>query len=153
MLEKILKTLVLLFLVLLAACSSMSPKEERRLSVLRPESVNLHPKEIVIARSRIKKALADDASIEKLRVVQIFSRVSANGNSLPRYRLFDIDPDSIYQLLGLQNADILVGVNDRVVVNPDIFKVVVRYFIDEKDPQIEIERGGTPLLFKYSITE
>ena len=136
----------------LAACSQLSShSEERRLSVLRPVPRDLKTVEIRLSRDKLNEALTEKVSLEALRIVEIFSSVTPGGDPLPRYRIFGVMPGSVYRLMGLENADIIVGMNDRILANPAVFKAAVQYLPQEKQSELEIVRNSTPMLLRYVI--
>lgn len=140
------------FTLLLTSCTARTALDERRLSALNPTATQIESHEITVQRAELKKALFDTARVERLRVIEVFASPIARG-SYPEYRLFEIEPGSVYQLLGLQNADILVGVNDYIVANPGVFKKFVYLLPQEKEAQIEVRRGNQPMLFHYKVID
>jgi hypothetical protein len=107
--------------------------------------------EMMISRDQLLTALEQDVLTDKLRVVQTFS--SQEAGSVPLYRLFDVHPKSVYGVLGLRNADILVAANERYLRNSIVFKQFVRMLRNEREAMIEVVRGVEPILFSYRFEQ
>lgn len=148
-----LRIFFVLIFVLLAGCSGMRSKqvsEEQRQARTRNTPPLIKTVELAIPKAQLKTALEQDVLTERLRVVAIFR---AEDGTQPFYRLFDVSPNSVYKLLGLQNADVLVAANERYIANPNVFKQYVRLLPQEDKAQIEILRGTEAILLKYSFVE
>jgi hypothetical protein len=107
--------------------------------------------ELSITRDQLLTALEQDVLTDRLRVVQTFS--SQESGNVPLYRLFDVHPKSIYGILGLKNADILVAANERYLRNSLVFKQFVRMLRGESTAMIEVVRGVEPILFSYKFEQ
>lgn len=91
--------------------------------------------------------------LNRLRVLKIV--LSAGGSSgddpMPQYRLFDVKPGGVAEVIGLQNADVLVAANGYVVYHPDQF---LRYLVSiplDEETFIEIRRDGRPIMLEYKF--
>lgn len=91
-------------------------------------------------------------SLYSVRVVPIL-KGDTMSDDLPEYRLFGIEPHSAYWVLGLRNADILVGADDYVIYDSRAFPKFIELLSKQNEGTVEIRRDGKPLLFKYSITD
>jgi type II secretory pathway component PulC len=128
--------------------------DERRLSMLRPVVPKLETQEVSLSREKLLESLKHEQLTRRVRLVQIFNTAAAVSQAtIPEYRLFDIDPHSAYYFIGLRNGDVLMGINGRIVVNPDLLSDYVMLLPNEKESQLEIERGTEAILFKYKIVE
>lgn len=148
-----LKVFFIIILLILSGCSGMRSKsvsEEQRQARTRNTPPLIKTVDLTIPKDRLKTSLEQDVLTEKLRVVAIFR---AEDGTQPFYRLFDVSPNSVYRLLGLQNADVLVAANERYIANPNVFKQYVRLLPQENKAQIEILRGTEALLLKYTFIE
>lgn len=112
------------------------------------EAVNL-----TISKKTYDSALRGSGSLNKIRLIQIYTRGNETAGVIPEYRMFDIQPGSVYSMLGLATGDVLVTANDYMVVNPSTFPTYVSLLRNEKSGQIEIRREGKPLLLRYTFIE
>jgi type II secretory pathway component PulC len=79
-------------------------------------------------------------------------RDAGGGGNLPEYRLFDIRSQSVYDLLGIQSADVLVAAHGFIVYDPNSFPTYALSFISQVEkPSIEIKRAGVPMLLNYEF--
>jgi type II secretory pathway component PulC len=76
---------------------------------------------------------------------------SVSSTDSYEYRVFDINQDGVYALLGLENADIIVSANRYLIKNPAQFPAFVQLLAAENEAQIEIRREGEARLHKYSF--
>lgn len=143
---------VVLLSVLGMGCSGRGSEfEPERYPVGRTTPPEIKVVELTIPRSQLQTALEKDLLTDKLRVIEVYT--SQEKGSQPLYRLFDIHPASVYALLGLRNADVLVAANERYLRNATVFKSYVRMLKGEQEAQIEIMRGVDPLLYRYRFTD
>jgi len=122
-----------------------------RSPILRMTPPDIKRVEMQIPREQLLTALDQDVLTDRLRVVQTFS--SQETGSMPLYRLFDLHPKSVYGVLGLRSADILVAANERYLRNATVFKQYVRLLRNEKVATIEVVRGVEPILFSYHFEQ
>jgi type II secretory pathway component PulC len=147
------KILLFCALALLSGCSARDAQGPVLLSSVRQPSALRSEDVITIPRTQVIEVLDSKRSINFIRLVQIFARHPEPSRVLPQYRMFNIRPGSIGDLLGLENGDILVAANDYVVFDPNKFQQYLELFRIEKDPFIEIIREGKPMVFRYQLTE
>ena len=139
---------------LLSACfvsgcaSSRLGGDEGVSPVLRTTPPDIKRVQVKITREHLLTALDQDMLTDRLRVVPTYSR---EETGTPLYRLFDVHPKSVYGVLGLKNADVLVAANERYLRNPFVFKQFVRLLRNESSARIEIVRGVEPVLFVYTF--
>ncbi len=103
-----------------------------------------------ISRRALDQAVSRGASVNSLRMVEVFRRAEESGLiATPQYRLFDIKKGSVYDLVGLQTNDILLAAGGVVVFDPQGFKTfvstVLRAVSDGTVNDIFITREGVPL--------
>lgn len=103
-----------------------------------------------ISRAKLDQAVSRGASLNALRMVEVFRRADEAGpNMTPQYRLFDIQPGSVYDLVGLKTNDILLAADGLVVFDPLGFKAyvttVLRAVPDGRVSEIFISRLGVPM--------
>ncbi len=65
--------------------------------------------------------------------------------------MFDVTPDSVYALLGLENSDIIVAADKYLIKNQAQFPAFMRLLQNENEATIEIRRGGEARLLKYTF--
>jgi len=140
----------------LAGCSSMAPSDEgmgRRLSAIRPGAVPPREVRTEISRSQLQAALERAGAANSIRLVSTFRRAEASPSGAPEYRLFDIQPGSPYALLGLKNADVLIGVNDFAITNPRGFPQFMQAVIREPGVTFALRREERPFTLAVSFTD
>jgi type II secretory pathway component PulC len=104
--------------------------------------------ELTVSRSDLKLALGDELKTAQIRAVEVFQNSSGISQTFPNFRLFDIQDGSVYSLLGLKNVDILVAINERSVVAPQVIGQIVRLLSNEKGVTFEVIRAGKSLVLK-----
>jgi general secretion pathway protein C len=97
----------------------------------------------------------DDLSRELANLPRLLSEARAvpyfrNGQSIGM-RLFAIRKDSLYEKLGLQNGDILKGVNDNSLADPSQALKIFEQLKSERSINVSLERGGADRTLHYSI--
>ena len=148
-------TVLCVSILVIGACSGKKVDlQDRRISSIRPTPANIEVQELQVKRADLQAALRRDDLVRRIRLVEIFTTAAAGvQTALPEYRLFDIYPGSVYALLGLRSADVLVSANDRILVNASVFIDYIRLLANESEAQIEIRRVGRPVLLKYRFVD
>ncbi len=142
--------------VCLLGCSGMQSSEEgvgRRLSTIRPGAVPPREVRAEVSRAQLQAALERAGAANAIRLVSTFRRAEASPSGAPEYRLFDIQPGSPYALLGLKNADVLIGVNDFAITNPRGFPQFMQAVIRESGVTFALRREERPFTLAVSFTE
>ncbi|MDC0358366.1 PDZ domain-containing protein [Oligoflexia bacterium] len=124
-----------------------------QLKDLRAAPTDLLVREVTLKQSKLADSIKTGNAVDKIRLVQVFQRVSEQQDEYPAYRMFGIVPGGPYQLLGLRNGDVLIAANDWVLFEPQKFKQYVFLLQKEQAAQIEIQREGRPILFKYQFVK
>ncbi len=104
----------------------------------------------ILDREVLVKAIASTAASSKLRLIETLYR-KGEGTPFPEYRIFGVEPGSAYQLLGLQNADVLIAANGYVLFDPRKFQIFVRLLENEDHATLHVRRGGSPILLNIAI--
>ena len=78
--------------------------------------------DVQVSRKKFQSALTQGAGVNDVRLVEIFRR---EGQPFPQYHLFDIRKGGPYELLKLEDGDILLAANDYVVYEPTGFRTYV----------------------------
>lgn len=105
-----------------------------------------------VPRDRYLQAVENQTTLRSIRLVPILKN-AAGGTPIPEYRVFDIQPDSAYTLLGLENADILVAAEGFVVLEPEIFPQYVSLLREQQNARIEIRRANQPLVLDVQFVQ
>lgn len=115
---------------------------------------NLQTVPVTVRYDEFRKA-ESNPDVNRMRVVRIVTSPSAAGAGdelNPEYRLFDIQKGGVAQVLGLENADVLVAANGYVVYHPDQFMRYLAGLPVEGGTFIELRRNGKPMLLKYTFS-
>jgi len=105
-----------------------------------------------LSKKQYIEALGQGGGIDTARIVEIFHREHFERN-LPEYRFFEVQRGSVYTLLGLQTADVLVAANGFVVPSAGRFKQYLLLMQQLEDASIEVRRGGRHLVFQYEFID
>lgn len=100
-----------------------------------------------IKRTALNKALASN---QPARVVELLYGKNASPG-YKQYRLFGVKPGSTYDLLGLENADIILAANGYVLHSQDKLPKFLALLPGEKRATIDIRRAGQAVRFAYTI--
>ena len=103
--------------------------------------------EMHIPSVEVEKAFENFAEIVKQALVVPFSQ---NGQTVG-FRIVNIQPGSIFQKLGLQNQDLIKGVNGQAVTSADQALRVLTLFRNDRHVTLDVERGGQPERLSYTI--
>jgi general secretion pathway protein C len=101
-----------------------------------------------IDRSVIENTLNDMSKIAtQARIVPSFRNGVANG-----FKLFSIQPGSLYASIGIQNGDVIQRVNGYEINSPEKALELYQKLREAGHVSIELERGGQPVRKEYNIT-
>lgn len=141
------RALVGVCVVAITGCVATGPKEPKMIDDIRPASPMLKATSYSIQRKDLTEALSRSQE-NTIRLVPVATVASTTTYE---YRLFDIKQSSVFQLLGLENSDVLIAVNRYLIKRPDQFNAFVQLLASEDEATIEIRRGGEGKLFKYTF--
>jgi type II secretory pathway component PulC len=110
-------------------------------------------KEIVITRQELVRRLQESGVADGVRLIPILKGQSYEGDNTPEYRIFGVKNQSVYQLLGLENADVIVSAHGFVIRDPRVFPEYVALLKVQPSGSIEIRRGGRSLLLVITIKD
>jgi membrane-associated protease RseP (regulator of RpoE activity) len=100
-----------------------------------------------ISRADLRKAISHGKTA---RVVELlYGRDSSPGYK--QYRLFGVDKESPYALLGLENADIIVAANGYVLNSPDKLPKFIGLLPGEQTATLDVRRSGRAIRFSYTF--
>jgi type II secretory pathway component PulC len=123
-----------------------------KFSEVEPSNQPIKTVEVVVSRSEYLQAVGNEHLLATIRLVPILKNQYASSTS-PEYRLFGVRDGSAYQLLGLQNADIILAANDYVIFESQNFPKFLTLLRDEKSGSITIRREGVLMLIKVRFSE
>ena len=105
------------------------------------------------ARYEIDKAVID-SSLSNLntlatqaRLVPSFKNGVANG-----FKLFQIQPGSLYSSIGIENGDVITRINGYEINSPDKALEIYQKLRESSHVTLELDRGGQNIKKDYSIT-
>ena len=81
------------------------------------------------------------------RIVPSFKNGVANG-----FKLFSIQPGSLYSSIGIENGDVIQRINGYEINSPEKALELYQKLRDSQQVSIEVERGGQVIRKEYSIT-
>jgi general secretion pathway protein C len=81
------------------------------------------------------------------RIVPSFKNGVANG-----FKLFSIQPGSLYAAIGVENGDVIQKINGYEINSPDKALEVYQKLRDSRHITIEIERGNQAIRKEYNVT-
>jgi|688.fasta_scaffold736240_2 type II secretory pathway component PulC len=125
-----------------------SSQQPKRIEEIRPNPPIFKSYSLTIQRRDFKSQLGR-AGENTIRLVPVFQS-AVNPESFV-HRVFDVRPKSIYTLMGIKNADILVAVDGYLVKKPEQFVSYVELLQNEDSSTIEILRGGESILLRYNL--
>lgn len=132
----------------LVGCAPQKPREPKYIDDIRPIPPAIKVSSFTIQRRDLQGAILrmGDAPV---RLVPVYQSVTSTESY--EYRLFDVAPDSVYELLGLENSDVIVAADRFLIKNQAQFPAFVRLLQNENEATIEIRRGGEARLLKYTF--
>jgi len=142
-----------LFAFLLAGCAAKLSNEPIEISSIRPVLPNTKLVQFKVSRQEYLTAMGRNELNHKARMIEIFQSADIGSPAIPEYRFFNILPRSVYWVLGLRTADVLVGAHDLVVRSPVAFERYISVLSLEKSSQIEVRRDGQPTLLKFEFID
>jgi general secretion pathway protein C len=101
-----------------------------------------------IDRKVIDSTLSDLNQIAtQARIVPSFKNGVANG-----FKLFSIQPGSLYSAIGVENGDVIQRVNGYEINSPEKALELYQKLRESSHVTIELERNGQPIRKEYNIT-
>lgn len=107
--------------------------------------------EISISKKKFISSLTQGDGVNDVRLVEVYRR---ERKQFPQYRIFDIRKGSPYQLLGLEDGDIILAADDHIIYEPAGFRTfVVQYLRSRPTASLTVSRGGVTALRRYTFVE
>ncbi len=101
-----------------------------------------------ISRQVIDGSLSNLNNIAtQARIVPSFKNGVANG-----FKLFSIQPGSLYSAIGVENGDVIQKINGYEINSPDKALEVYQKLRESSHITLEIERNGQVLRKEYNVT-
>ena len=101
-----------------------------------------------IDRGTLDSTLGDLNKIAtQARIVPSFKNGVANG-----FKLFSIQPGSLYASIGVENGDVIQRINGYEINSPDRALELFQKLRESSHVTIELERGGQPVRKEYNIS-
>lgn len=101
-----------------------------------------------ISRAVIDQQLSNLSAIStQARIVPSFKNGVANG-----FKLFSIQPGSLYASIGVENGDVIQRINGYEINSPDRALELLQKLRETSHVVIESERGGQALRKEYNIS-
>lgn len=141
-------SLVIPWVLSISGCSGARQVGVKFIDDIRPIAPALKTVSFNIQRADLIERLTK-INERPVRLVPVYQSVSSTESY--EYRLFDITAGGVYDLLGLENSDIVVALNRYLIKNPGQFQAFVQLLAAENEATIEIRRGGEARLHRYSF--
>jgi type II secretory pathway component PulC len=109
--------------------------------------------EISIERALFIGAIGNIDNMNRVRLIEVVASDEVGRSEYPEYRLFSIAPKSAYAVLGFEEGDVLVAVNDYALNYSDRFRSYVQVLhLETSEVFAEIRRNGQPMILKWKFT-
>lgn len=100
-----------------------------------------------ISRAKLDATLADMNHLAtEARIVPSFKNGQADG-----FKLFSIQPGSVYSAIGVENGDVIERINGFDINSPEKALEAYSRLKDSSNFDIQVERRGQPVTMSYSI--
>jgi type II secretory pathway component PulC len=146
--------IMLAYMMSLSGCTTFS-SEPATLQAVKLELVNPNYKtqeetKVVVSKDDIRRALAGNSPVGSTRLIELVYRPD-EAKPYPEYRIFGIQKDSIYEVLGLEDSDIIVAANGYILPNSRVFPSFLELLPKQENASIFIRREGKPILLAYEF--
>ena len=108
----------------------------------------IDPNRYVLDRSTLNNNLSNMA--ELFTQVRAIPNLGADGRS-NGFKLSEIQPDSLFQQIGLQDGDVLTGVSGQSVSDPAKAMALLGALRNQSSINLTLIRAGQPLQLQYNI--
>ncbi|HZZ07683.1 MAG TPA: type II secretion system protein GspC [Candidatus Binataceae bacterium] len=108
----------------------------------------IDPNRYVVDRSTVNNNLSNMAAL--FTEIRAVPNLGADGAS-HGFKLSEIQPDSIFQQIGLRDGDILTGVGGQNVGDPAKAIQLLSSLRSQSSISLTVMRGGQPVQFQYNI--
>jgi general secretion pathway protein C len=105
------------------------------------------PTQYNVSRGEVDRALSDfNKVLTEARAVPNFENGVASG-----YKLFQIVPGSIYDKLGLQNGDVISGLNGQPINDPGKAFEMLNELKTSSHLELQVKKDGKSMTYSYDI--
>ncbi len=137
----------------LAGCAPTLAPSPVLISSIRPELPNTKTIELSVSRKEFDQAWGLHELNSKARLIEVFHSGQGSTDGIPEYRVFGVYPKSVYFLLGLRNADVLIGAQGYLIKSSVAFQRYLSVVSREAESQLDIMRDGAPLVLKFRFVD
>lgn len=116
---------------------------------LRAPAAGAREQAFEIPRASYKAALDKGGDVNRVRLVQVFSGARDPSAEEPQWRIFDVRPGSVCELLGIRNADVILAANGHMFRDSGKFAAYLALIAAEKNAQIQLRRDGQEFVMNY----
>ena len=102
-----------------------------------------------IPRASYRSALEQAGGVNRFRLVQVFSGGKDSSAEDPQWRIFDVQRGSVCDMLGLENADVILAANGHRFSDSEKFAAYLTLLAKENTASIQLKRAGREYLMKY----
>ena len=100
-----------------------------------------------ISKTKLDSTLGDLNKVAtQARIVPSFKNGQANG-----FKLFSIQPDSIYSAIGVQNGDVITSINGLDINSPEKALEAYTRLKDSQNFDIVLDRRGSTVKMNYGV--
>jgi hypothetical protein len=110
-------------------------------------------REIVVSRSELKKRLEQRGVADGVRMIPITQGQSSDSDPAPAYRIFGVKAGGVYELVGIEQADVILSAHGYVIREAWVFPEYLRLLAGESSGTIEIVRNKVPLLLAITVKD
>jgi general secretion pathway protein C len=108
----------------------------------------IDPNSYVLDRTTLNNNLSNMA--ELFTQVRAIPNLGADGQS-NGFKLSEIQPDSLFQQIGLRDGDVLTGVSGQSVSDPTKAMQLLSTLRNQSSISLSVIRGGQPVQLQYNI--
>ena len=108
----------------------------------------IDPNRYVLDRSTLNNNLSNMAAL--FTQVRAIPNLGADGQS-NGFKLSEIQPDSLFQQIGLRDGDVLTGVSGQSVSDPAKAMELLTTLRNQSSISLTVIRGGQPVQLQYNI--
>jgi general secretion pathway protein C len=108
----------------------------------------IDPNRYVLDRSTLNNNLSNMAAL--FTQVRAIPNLGADGQS-NGFKLSEIQPDSLFQQIGLRDGDVLTGVSGQSLSDPTKAMELLTTLRNQSSISVTVIRGGQPVQLQYNI--
>jgi type II secretory pathway component PulC len=105
--------------------------------------------EVLVSKEDLSAGLKNDV-LSRLRMIPL-TKAQSDANQFPEYRIFEVRKGSPYDLLKLQDNDVILSAEEYVIPDPRVFFTYISIMPKLGKGSIEIKRRGELLQYRYTV--